>query len=63
MNVNEPTLSIVIAAYNAEKVISRCLDSLDGDFEGELEIVVVDDGSSDTTSSIVRRYATTNRTH
>lgn len=61
MNVNEPTLSIVIAAYNAEKVISRCLDSLDGDFEGELEIVVVDDGSSDTTASIVRRYATTNK--
>jgi glycosyltransferase involved in cell wall biosynthesis len=57
----KPTLSIVIAAYNAERSISRCLDSLNGDCEGRLEVVVVDDGSSDSTQTIVHKYAQSNQ--
>ena len=53
----KPTLSIVIAAYNAENSISRCLDSLGGEYEGTLEVVVIDDGSTDSTRDIVSSYA------
>lgn len=53
----KPTLSIVIAAYNAENSISRCLDSLGGEYEGALEVVVIDDGSTDSTRDIVSSYA------
>src|SRR5437588_7723852 len=51
-------VSIVIAAYNEEKVISDTLRSLlSTDYKGELEIIVVDDGSSDETDAEVKRAA------
>ena len=46
-------VSVVIPAYNAEKFIERTIDSvLSQDFAG-LEVIVVDDGSSDATCEIV----------
>ena len=51
-------VSIVMAAYNEGKVIAGTLKSLlDTDYSGELEIVVVDDGSADQTSAEVERVA------
>ena len=53
-----PPVSVVIAAYNEAKVVERTLRSvLDTDYPGELEVVVVDDGSKDDTSAIVARMA------
>ncbi len=53
-----PPVSIVIAAYNEEKVIERTLRSvLDTDYKGGLEVVVVDDGSTDKTAELVERMA------
>lgn len=50
-------LSIVIPAYNAQNVIERCLDSiLDQDFHIDVEIIVVNDGSTDNTAEILARY-------
>ncbi len=50
-------LSIIIPAYNAEKSIERCLDSiLDQDYHNEIEIIVVNDGSTDSTGSILNKY-------
>ncbi len=50
-----PTVSVVIAAYNEEKVIARTIQSLlDSDYP-HLEILVVDDGSRDDTSGVVAR--------
>jgi len=46
--------SIVIPAYNSEKFIKRCLESvIEQDFD-DYEIIVVNDGSTDKTSDIVR---------
>ncbi len=50
-------ISIIIPAYNAEKYIASCLDSVIAQDMGDWEAVVVDDGSSDTTLSIAREYA------
>ena len=48
----------MIAAFNEEKVIANTLRSLLGaDYEGDLEVIVVDDGSSDRTASEVERIA------
>ena len=50
-----PTLSVVIAAFNESKVIVRTIQSvLDNNYEA-LEVLVVDDGSSDDTSDQVSR--------
>lgn len=53
-----PSVTLLIAAYNEERVIEgKLLNSLQLDYRGKLEIIVVSDGSTDTTPDIVRRYA------
>lgn len=50
-------ISVIVPAYNVDKYISRCLDSILGQRYTNLEILVVDDGSTDNTPSIVDEYA------
>lgn len=50
-------LSIVIPAYNIEGYIARCLESLIHQTYNNLEIIVVDDGSKDSTPTILDEYA------
>jgi cellulose synthase/poly-beta-1,6-N-acetylglucosamine synthase-like glycosyltransferase/peptidoglycan/xylan/chitin deacetylase (PgdA/CDA1 family)/spore germination protein YaaH len=51
-------VSIVMAAYNEGKVIAGTLKSLLAtDYQGDLEVVVVDDGSADETTAEVERVA------
>ncbi len=54
----EPMLVSVIApAYNEEKSIGKCLESiLNQDYKGKMEIIVVNDGSSDRTAEIISKY-------
>ena len=42
-------ISIIIPAYNAEKYIDKCLDSLINQTKKEIEIIIVNDGSKDKT--------------
>lgn len=49
-------LSVIIPAYNAEKTIKRCLDSIINQTYSNLEIIVVDDGSKDNTFNIINEY-------
>jgi cellulose synthase/poly-beta-1,6-N-acetylglucosamine synthase-like glycosyltransferase/peptidoglycan/xylan/chitin deacetylase (PgdA/CDA1 family)/spore germination protein YaaH len=51
-------VSVVMAAYNEEKVIAETLRTLLAtDYKGEIEVVVVDDGSRDHTAVEVERFA------
>lgn len=52
-----PKVSIVIAAYNIEKYIERCLDSVINQSYRDLEIIVVNDGSKDTTLEKLEKKA------
>lgn len=49
-------VSIIIATYNEEKYIAMCLKSLMNQDYTPLEIIVVDDGSQDNTTNIVREF-------
>lgn len=49
-------VSIVISAYNVEKYIARCLDSIRKQTFSDIEIIVVDDGSKDKTGVICDKY-------
>ena len=52
-----PKLSIIIPVYNSEKYIKQCLDSvLNQDFR-DIEVICVDDGSTDNSLNILNDYA------
>jgi peptidoglycan-N-acetylglucosamine deacetylase len=50
----QPFVSVIVPAYNEEKVIAQTIASLLATTYPKLEIIVVDDGSSDRTSEVVR---------
>lgn len=51
-----PRVSVVIPAYNAERFIGDALDSVMAQTFRDVEVIVVDDGSTDGTGEIVRSY-------
>jgi hypothetical protein len=51
-----PTISVVMPAYNEELYIAEALDSILAQTRAPLEVIVVDDGSTDRTVEIVRNY-------
>jgi cellulose synthase/poly-beta-1,6-N-acetylglucosamine synthase-like glycosyltransferase/spore germination protein YaaH/peptidoglycan/xylan/chitin deacetylase (PgdA/CDA1 family) len=55
-----PPVSVIIAAYNEDKVITKTVDSLLASNYPEFEVVVVDDGSKDRTLSVLRQTYETN---
>ena len=50
-------LSVIIPAYNVEIYLTRCLDSVIGQTYKNLEIIIVDDGSTDDSGKIADQYA------
>ena len=49
--------SVIIPAYNAERTIRRCLDSLVSIVRDDVELLVINDGSKDGTGEICQEYA------
>ena len=50
-------LSVIIPVYNAEKYLRECVDSVLGQTENDLEIILVNDGSPDSSGAIIAEYA------
>ncbi len=50
-------VSIIVPVYNVEKYLRECLDSLVGQTLKDIEIIVVNDGSSDNSLQILEEYA------
>lgn len=53
----KPIISIVIPIYNTEKYLSKCMESILNQLEKRIEVILVDDGSTDTSPLICDRYA------
>lgn len=53
----QPQLSVVVPVYNGERYLGECLDSILAQSLTALEILVVDDGSTDRTREIAEQYA------
>lgn len=52
-----PKISVVIPVYNVEKYLKECLDSIINQTLSDVEIICVDDGSTDSSLEILREYA------
>jgi glycosyltransferase involved in cell wall biosynthesis len=55
----EPTVAVVMPAYNAERYIAEALASIDAQTRAPDEVIIVDDGSRDRTLAIAREWAAT----
>lgn len=55
--MEQPLISIIIPIYNVEKYLQRCLDSVKNQTYTNLEILLIDDGSSDDSGKIADEYA------
>lgn len=51
------TVSIIVPIYNKEKYLEKCLDSILGQTYQDLEIILVNDGSTDDSLNVCQRYA------
>ena len=56
MSDNHPLVSILVAAYNAEPWIAEALASAVGQTHPNIELIVVDDGSTDGTLAVARQF-------
>lgn len=52
-----PKVSVVVPVYNVEKYLAKCLDSLVNQTLEDIEIIVVNDGSTDNSKSIIEEYS------
>lgn len=54
--MGNPMVSIIVPVYNAEKSIERCLRSIQNQSYTNIEVIVVNDGSTDHTERVIRKY-------
>ena len=57
MLLDNPAVTVIVPAYNAEQYLSGCLDSISGQSFTDWELIIAEDGSSDRTGEIARNAA------
>ena len=55
--MNQPKVSVIIPVYNVEDYIELTLQSLLSQTLEEIEIILIDDGSTDNSQQIIQSYA------
>ena len=50
-------VSVIVPVYNGEKYLNQCLDSISNQTLENIEIICIDDGSTDKTPSILKKYS------
>lgn len=51
-----PKISVIVPVFNTEKYLRRCLDSIINQTYKDIEIIIVDDGSTDNSENIIIEY-------
>ena len=52
-----PIVSVIVPVYNVERYLEECLDSIINQTLKDIEVICIDDGSTDNSLSILKRYA------
>ena len=61
MNKTGDLVSVILSVYNSEKTIEECLNSLLSQTYKNIEILVIDDGSKDSSLEICKSYENKNK--
>ncbi|EPH6329636.1 glycosyltransferase family 2 protein [Vibrio cholerae] len=56
MNSDKKLLSLIIPVYNSEKYLKECLNSVFNQYDNNLEVIIVNDGSTDKSKDIIENY-------
>ena len=56
-----PKISVIIPVYNTEKYVRKCLESVKNQTFKDIEIIVVNDGSTDNSSKIIEEFIEENK--
>ena len=54
---DQPLISVIVPVYNVEQYLDTCMESIVGQTYRQLEILVVDDGSTDSSGEMCDRWA------
>ena len=54
---SSPTISVVIPTYNCDRYLSHAIDSVLAQTIEDYELIIIDDGSTDDTAQVLKRYA------
>lgn len=54
--MNDPLISLIIPCYNVERTVSKCLNSVTKQIYKNLEIIIINDGSTDRTLEIIKQF-------
>lgn len=52
-----PTISVLMTAYNSQQYVAEAIESILGQTFGDFEFIIINDGSTDDTAKIIRKYA------
>ena len=58
--MNDPLISVIVPIYNVEKYVRKCLDSLKNQTMKQIEVICIDDGSTDSSGNIAEEYKSRN---
>lgn len=56
-NPDLPLISVIVPVYNAEQYLAECLDSILGQTYHNLEVILINDGSTDNSLKVIEEYA------
>src|SRR5690606_32725285 len=56
-DMRKPKISIIIPIYNASAFLEKCIDSVINQSYDNLEIILINDGSTDSSLDICKKYA------
>ena len=57
MSEEQPKISVIIPVYNVEKYLKECLNSVINQPFNDIEIICINDGSTDSSLEILNKYA------
>lgn len=57
----KPKLSVIVSVYNTEKYVEKCIDAILNQTYENIELLIIEDGSSDNSLNILKKYKNNNK--